>query len=120
MNHPNRSKSSVTQPTPAEVKASRESAGLTQRESAAVVYVTLSAWQRWEQGERPMHCAFWELWRLKTQRRKVSDAMSQFPAFQAYRDAVSKAWDQSRMTLSDSAPPCDDRAVSNRAKQGKE
>ena len=40
--------------------------------------------------------------------------MSQFPAFQAYRDAVSKAWDQSRMTLSDSAPPCDDRAVSER------
>lgn len=67
-NHPNRSKESPARnPKPREVVEAREAAGLTQSQAAAIVYVTLSGWQRWEQGERAMHPAFWELFRLKTQ-----------------------------------------------------
>lgn len=67
-NHPNRSTSlPARNPKPREIVEARDAAGLTQTQAAALVYVTLSGWQRWEQGERPMHPAFWELFRLKTQ-----------------------------------------------------
>lgn len=67
MNHPNRSKHSPAPkaPTAAKVRAAREAAGLTQTAAASLIYVTLSAWQRWEQGERDMQPAFWELWQIK-------------------------------------------------------
>ena len=66
MSHPNRSKHRPRRnPTPEEVRAARNAAGLTQTEAAAVVYCTLSAWQRWEQGERSMHPATFELFSLK-------------------------------------------------------
>jgi DNA-binding transcriptional regulator YiaG len=70
--HPNRSKSAplAPNPTPADVRAARESAGMTQTEAAAVVYCTLRAWQDWESGERRMHPATWELWQIKTKRRQ--------------------------------------------------
>ena len=68
--HPNRSKlnpSPARNPKPADILAAREKAGLNQTEAAALLYSTQPAWQRWEAGERPMHPAFWELFRLKTQ-----------------------------------------------------
>ncbi|WP_076908931.1 helix-turn-helix domain-containing protein [Burkholderia pseudomallei] len=68
-NHPNRSKKApnpAANPKPDEIRSLRESLGLTQSQAAAVVYSTLSAWQRWEQGERAMHPAMWELFRIKT------------------------------------------------------
>lgn len=52
-------------PTPVEVKAARLAAGLTQTQAAALVYKTLSGWQRWEQGERDMDPALWELFLIK-------------------------------------------------------
>lgn len=55
-------------PTPEQVRAAREAAGLTQTGAASLVYSTLSAWQRWEQGERKMHAGLWELFRIKTGR----------------------------------------------------
>lgn len=66
-NHPNRSKTStaVKSPKPAAIKAAREAALLTQTDAAKLIYVTLSAWARWESGERDMHPAFWELWEIK-------------------------------------------------------
>jgi len=72
MNHPNRSKHSTapTAPTPSAIRAAREAALLTQTDAAKLVYVTLSAWQRWEAGERKIHPAFWELWQLKTERMR--------------------------------------------------
>ncbi len=69
--HPNRARRSDAPgrtPKPAEIRAAREAAGLTQTEAAALVYCTLSAWQRWEQDERRMHPATWELWRIKAAR----------------------------------------------------
>lgn len=67
-NHPNRSRRAdnpAANPSPAEIRAAREAAGLTQSQAAALVHSTLSAWQRWEQAERSMHPALWELFRIK-------------------------------------------------------
>lgn len=68
-NHPNRSKQSSSpggNPTPKEVAEAREKAGLTQTDAARVIYCTLRAWQDWEGGQRRMHPAFIELFRIKT------------------------------------------------------
>jgi DNA-binding transcriptional regulator YiaG len=61
-NHPNRSagRKPGRNPTPKEIAQTREEAGLTQTEAANLLYVSLSGWQRWEQGERRMHPALWE------------------------------------------------------------
>jgi DNA-binding transcriptional regulator YiaG len=75
-NHPNRSKHAQrAQPTPDEVRAARERAGLTQTQAAALVHTSLRAWQQWEaeagtEGHRAMHPAFWELFTIKTMRMK--------------------------------------------------
>lgn len=74
--HNNRSKlnpSPARNPKSEEVLAARVAAGLTQAQAAAVVYVTLNGWQRWEYGERPMHPAFWALFRLRVGMLKLSD-----------------------------------------------
>lgn len=70
-NHPNRSAGhQARNPTPSEVRAAREAAGLTQTQAAALVYASLRNWQQWEQGEganvRRMHPGLWELFRIKT------------------------------------------------------
>lgn len=70
-NHPNRSAGHPARnPSPAEVRADREAAGLTQAQAAALVYASLRNWQQWEQSEgassaRRMHPAIWELFRVK-------------------------------------------------------
>lgn len=48
-------------PTPAQVIAGREAAGLTQATAGALVHSHLRTWQKWESGESKMHPAFWEL-----------------------------------------------------------
>lgn len=68
MNHPNRSRRTThpaRHPTPDEIKRVRDRARLTQTAAAALVYTTLSGWQRWEAGERQMHPGLWELFRAK-------------------------------------------------------
>lgn len=52
-------------PTPLQIYTTRLDAGLTQKESAALVYVGLRAWQAWEQGKNPMHPGLWELYLIK-------------------------------------------------------
>jgi len=47
-------------------KKARMDAGLTQTEAAILIYCSLGAWQKWEQGDRTMHPAFWELFLIKT------------------------------------------------------
>ena len=69
-NHPNRGpKGPSANPTPAEVRAAREAAGLTQTQAAALVHATARNWQQWEQeagsNARRMHPGLWELFRLK-------------------------------------------------------
>jgi len=71
-NHPNRSKrnrSSSANPTPAQVIAAREAAGLTQSQAAEKIGGTLRAWQAYEDaGEngRRMHPGLFELFLIKT------------------------------------------------------
>ena len=71
-NHPSRSAGHPARnPKPAEVRAAREAAGLTQAQAAALVCASLRNWQQWEQTEgassaRRMHPAIWELFRMKT------------------------------------------------------
>lgn len=70
-NHPNRNRrrsNPAANPTPAQIRAARVAAGLTQTEAAALIYATLRTWQDWEAGKRRMHPAFWELWRAKSSR----------------------------------------------------
>lgn len=77
-NHPNRSKrspSAARNPKPAEIKAAREAAGLTQTEAAALIHCGLNTWQQWESElpdqNRRMHPAFWELFQLKAARKRA-------------------------------------------------
>ncbi|TAL65737.1 MAG: hypothetical protein EPN79_11185 [Burkholderiaceae bacterium] len=58
-------------PLPSEVRAAREAAGLTQTEAAALVHTSCRTWQQWEAGDRRMHQAFWELFRIKISTRSV-------------------------------------------------
>lgn len=64
--HPNRGpRGPSSTPAPAEIRAAREAAGLTQTQAAHLVHGTLRAWQEWEAGNRRMHPGLWELFRLK-------------------------------------------------------
>ena len=70
-NHPNRSAGHPARnPPPAEVRAAREAAGLTQAQAAALVHASPRNWQQWEQEEganvRRMHPGLWELFQIKT------------------------------------------------------
>lgn len=59
-------KARTEHPSPDEIRAAREAAGLTQAQAGALVHSALRSWQRWEEGAREMHPAFWELFRIKT------------------------------------------------------
>lgn len=65
--HPNRGqKKSSANPTPADIIAGREAAGLTQTQAAGLVHGSLRTWQQWEAGDRRMHAGLWELFRIKS------------------------------------------------------
>lgn len=66
-NHPNRGpKGQQSNPSPQEIIAARQAAGLTQTEAGALVYSGCRAWQAWEAGERRMHPSTWELFLRKS------------------------------------------------------
>lgn len=66
-NHPNRGpKGPSANPAPAEIRAAREAAELSQAAAGALVHTTVRTWQQWEAGDRRMHPAFWELFRIKS------------------------------------------------------
>lgn len=50
---------------PSQIKRLRELAGITQTQAAGLLYTSLRSYQQWEAGDRGMHPAFWELFRLK-------------------------------------------------------
>jgi DNA-binding transcriptional regulator YiaG len=65
-NHPNRgSPTSASTPTPEAIRAARDAAGITQTAAAGLVHTTCRVWQQWEAGDRRMHPAFWELFKIK-------------------------------------------------------
>lgn len=64
---------SSTSPTPEQVKEARLAAGHTQAEAAAVVHRDeYRRWSEWERGVVKMPPAEWELYLLKTQKRRKS------------------------------------------------
>lgn len=70
-NHPNRSKknpSPARNPTPAEIRAAREAAGLTQLQAAELLFSHVNTWQQWEAdpkdpAHRRMHPKDWLLFK---------------------------------------------------------
>lgn len=69
VNHPNRSRRAVARsgnPSPDDIRAAREGAGLTQAQAADLVHATWKRWQEWETGRSRMHPGLWELFRIKT------------------------------------------------------
>ena len=63
--HPNRGKSARINPTAEQVRQARAESGLSQVEAARLIYCSERSWQQWEAGERKMHGAMWELFRIK-------------------------------------------------------
>ena len=57
----------MNNPLPAEIRAAREVAGLTQEAAGALIHGSRRAWQDYEAGARKMHPGLWELFRLKAQ-----------------------------------------------------
>lgn len=53
-------------PTIDQIRVSRSFAGLSQRESADLIYVSRRAWQTYEEGTVPMKVGLWELYQFKT------------------------------------------------------
>lgn len=88
VSHANRSKlnrSPAANPTPAQIRAARELAGLTQTEAAQLVYATLRAWQNWENEidpaeSRRMHPAIFELFLVKVRQLPVNEILRAPPA----------------------------------------
>lgn len=71
MNHPNRGRDHPSRnPTPAEIRDMREAAQLTQKDAGLLIHTTGRTWQQWEAGDRRMHPAFWELFRIKLKKGK--------------------------------------------------
>lgn len=59
-----------TLPTPAEVKAARLSAGLTQTQAAAISGQGLRWWQKLEKGDATFRPALWRDWNNEVKRMK--------------------------------------------------
>ncbi len=51
-------------PAPAEIRAARLEAGLTQAAAARMCFASIRAWIKWERGEHPMPRVSWTLYRL--------------------------------------------------------
>ena len=64
-----RLRSPARSPTPPEIQFARKRAGVTKTEAGALLHTNYRTWHQWEGGERNMHPAFWELFKLKTRDR---------------------------------------------------
>lgn len=80
-NNPNRSrvKNPASNPTPDEIAGMRINAGLTQLQAANVVHSALRSWQHWENGDRRMHPAIFELFLIKTGQNSWNQINSDTP-----------------------------------------
>ena len=74
-NHPNRGpKGLCSNPAPAEIVELRKGFGFTQSFCASLVFNTLRNWQQWEAGDRRMHPAFMELFKIKATAFKLAES----------------------------------------------
>jgi DNA-binding transcriptional regulator YiaG len=58
-------------PSPEEIKAARQKAGLTQSDAAALIGYTTRAWQDWEAGKRGMRRVLFSLFNDIVAARKL-------------------------------------------------
>jgi DNA-binding transcriptional regulator YiaG len=63
-NHTNRPRYQAGVPDPEEIRAARQTSGLTQAQAAELIYSSAQAWKQWETGRNRMHPAFWRLFKL--------------------------------------------------------
>lgn len=84
-------------PSPSDIRAARNSAGLTQERAARLIGATRRAWQEWEAGRRNMPPAKWELFQQKIKGKKTMSDAKKF--FEMYDDvtALMTALDASRI-----------------------
>lgn len=64
-----RRRDAARHPEPGDIVRAREIAGLTQAAAAALLHTAGRVWRHWENGDRRMHPAFWELFEIKIGRR---------------------------------------------------
>lgn len=57
-------------PSPSDIRAARQDAGLTQERAAHLIGAARRAWQEWEAGRRNMPWAKWELFQIKIKQSK--------------------------------------------------
>lgn len=63
----------MSEPTPAEVRAARDAAGLTQAQAAALALSSVRTWAKWESGERRISPPAWALFRVRAGLIRLSD-----------------------------------------------
>lgn len=79
-------------PAPAEIRAARQVAGLTQTQAGALVHSVCRTWQQWEAGDRKMHPGLWELFCIKTE-KPVTTPTDAHAAFEKHFNLSSRqAW----------------------------
>jgi hypothetical protein len=59
------------------VRSSRLAAGQTVAGAAALVYMDARSWRYYEAGEREMHPAMWELYRIKCAQNPISGKLKE-------------------------------------------
>lgn len=52
-------------PTPAQIRAARESVSLSQTAAAALIGRSLRVWQAYEAGDRGIDPIIWQVWRIR-------------------------------------------------------
>lgn len=60
----------MTPPLPAVIRTARKAAGLTQKQAAETVSVSLSTWGKWEAGTHRMPVSTFEMFLIKTRQSK--------------------------------------------------
>ena len=65
MTRKRRKRKMIETPTPAQIRAARLEAGISQKRAGQALFVGTRTWQKWEFGERAMMPALWELFLLK-------------------------------------------------------
>lgn len=71
-------------PSPKQIRAARDAAGLTQTKAGELIFGTLRTWQEWEGGNRRMTPAAWHLFLLLTDQhptQKLSPKLERLPAY---------------------------------------
>lgn len=76
----------MNNPIPAEIRAAREAAGLTQQEAGELIHGSRRAWQDYESGARKMHPGLWELFQAKANETEEEMTIAETVVAQSYEN----------------------------------